>query len=418
MSYRPHVRCRACNFGPPLNAPDIKSDSPDRLVSVLNLGVLPLPNAFRRSGERRPGHYPVELLVCPRCTLGQLSAVVDPMVMYSNYPYVTSTSATMEAHFEGLWDAMNREQPIRNIVEIGSNDGLCLERLMELGAHKVMGIDPAKNLVEMANKRGVKSLCCLFDRDAANEAVSELGEIDLVLARHVFCHVDDWQEFVNNLAVMVGKQTLVCIEVPYAQEMIRKVEWDTVYAEHMSYLTLKAMQHLLTGTALRIQSVLTFTIHGGSIGLLLRRIDSDVPANGELRAYLEAEDCSLEAWKKFGIQALDQIVNLKLLVKDLRTQGKRVAGYGASAKSTMWVNACGFTRREVEFITDTTPQKLYTTCPGTDIPITDAGAILRELPDYVILWSWNFESEILAKESMARDKGVKFIIPTSPIRIV
>lgn len=418
MSYRPHVRCRACGYGPPLNAIDIKSGDQYRLESVLNLGVLPLPNAFRKGNASRPGHYPVELLVCPRCTLGQLSAVVDPEVLYSDYPYITSDSATMRDHFNNLWVALNKEREIDSVVEIGSNDGLLLDHFRCLGAGHVMGIDPAKNLVKKANERGVNTVCSLFDRDAANMAQAAMPPVDLVLARHVFCHIDDWQQFIVNVAVLCSKETLVCIEVPYAGDMIRKVEWDTVYAEHTSYLTIKALQYLLDGSPLRIQTILTFPIHGGAIGVLLRRRDSEAPANGGLQKYIEEERCSMEDWKTFAGKSRDQITNLELMVKGFVQDGKTVVGYGASAKSTMWVNACRFTREHVRFITDNTPQKLYSTAPGTNIPITDPGAILRDLPDYVILWAWNYEAEILEKEKLAREKGVQFIIPTNPIRIV
>lgn len=418
MSYKPHVRCRACNFGPPINVLDIKFGQGDRLEPVLNLGVMPLPNAFHKGLESRPGHYPVELLVCPKCTLGQLSAVVDPMVMYANYPYVTSTSRMMHEHFGVLWECLNRERKIESVVEIGSNDGLLLEEFKKFGAGPVLGIDPAENLAKVANQRGVNTICSLFCRDSANMAVSSMPPIDAVVARHVFCHVDDWQEFINNAAVLCQKETIVCIEVPHAHDMIARCEWDTIYAEHMSYLTIKSMQHLLHGSALRLQTILQFGIHGGSIGIILRRRDSEAPHNGALNEVIESEHCSMGDWKTFGEKARDQICALQSMVMAFKAQGKRVAGYGASAKSTVWINACGFSKTQIDFITDDTRAKQYCTAPGTNIPITDPGAILRELPDYVILWAWNYEKEILEKEQLARDKGVKFIIPTSPIRIV
>lgn len=418
MSYKPHVRCRACGFGPPINVQDIKFGAGDQLERILNLGVMPLPNAFHKGGEWRPGHYPVELLVCPRCTLGQLSAVVSPLVMYADYPYVTSTSHMMQEHFGVLWECLNRERKIESVVEIGSNDGLMLEHFKKFGANPVMGIDPAENLAKVAKQRGINTICSLFDRDAANMAAASMPPIDLVIARHVFCHVDDWQDFINNLGVLCQKETVVCIEVPHAHDMIARCEWDTVYAEHTSYLTIKAMQYLLDGSVLRMQTILKFGIHGGSIGLVLRRRDSEAPRNGGLREFLDSERCAMADWKMFGEKARDQICALQSMVLSFKAQGKRIAGYGASAKSTVWINACGFNRTEIDFITDDTPGKRYCTTPGTNIPITDPGAILRELPDYVILWAWNYEREILEKEKLAREKGVRFIVPTSPIRIV
>ncbi len=419
MSYKPHTNCRACGHGPSFGPGGIKSAAPtDFLPSVLDLGYLPLPNSFKKINESRPGLYPVELLVCPRCSLGQLSATVDPLVMYSDYAYITSHSKTMMDHFSKLWECLNRERKIETVCEIGSNDGLFLEWCKQNGALAVLGIDPAKNLGRIADQRGINTICSLFDRQAAEMARSCMPPLDLIIARHVFCHVDDWAEFINNIAAMCEKETVVCIEVPYAQDMIQKVEWDTIYSEHTSYLTLKAMVRLLEGSMLKIQNVHRFAIHGGAIAIILRRRDSVAESNGEFRSMLEIEDCSMERWEQFAVKARDQISDLDLMVRGFLDDGKVIAGYGASAKSTIWINACKFTRKEVRFIVDDTPGKQWTTSPGSNIPIVDPGAIARELPDYAILWAWNFEREILEKEAFARSKGVQFIIPTHPIHIV
>lgn len=419
MSYRTHENCRACSWGPPQGPGGIKSASTDdHLESVLNLGVMPLPNAFRRNGESCPGHYPIDLVVCPRCTLGQLSVVVDPLVLYDQYPYVTSSSQTMRDHFDNLWLALNFEQKIGSVVEIGSNDGLCLEYFKSLGAETVIGIDPAQNLNKVARKRGINSLCSLFDRQSAEMARAAMPPIDLVLARHVFCHVDNWQEFINNIGVLCSKDTLVCIEVPYAQDMIDSCEWDTVYAEHTSYLTVKAIQYLLDGSALKLQGIARFPVHGGVIGLLLRRRDSDKPRSGTVQQFLEGEHCAMADWKRFAAKAWSQISELRDLVRTLRQQGKTVVGYGASAKSTVWANACRFTKKDIAFITDNTVAKQYTKSPGTDIPIVDEGALTRELPEYAICFAWNYFSEIYEKEKIFRDKGGRWIVPTPKVRVV
>lgn len=419
MSYRIHNQCRACGYGRDFTPGYTKSAKPsDRMEMVLNLGVMPLANAFKKDGDPRPGHYPVELLVCPRCTLGQLSAVVDPVVMYDNYPYVTSPSQTMLGHFDSLWASLNAVQPIKTIVEIGSNDGLCLEHYRHLGAEQVMGIDPAKNLVEMAVKRGVSSLCCMFDRQAAEMASSSMPPVDLVLARHVFCHVDDWQSFINNAAVLCNKNTLVCIEVPHAHDMISRCEWDTIYAEHMSYLTVKSVQHLLEGSALKLQKILHFPIHGGAIALLLRRRDWEGEQDPSVNEYIRSERCTIQDWREFSDRARDQIINLSILVRDLVDSGKKVCGYGASAKSSVWVNACKFTRREIAFICDSTAAKVYSTSPGTDIPIVHEGEHFTQCMDYVILFAWNYREEIMAREAKFKHHGFKWIIPTPKVEVI
>lgn len=417
--YKTHQTCRACGYGPPPSAIYSKcDDGKQKLLSVLDLGVLPLPNAFRKAGEPRPGHYPIELLVCPRCKLGQLSAVVDPEVLYSNYPYVTSPSHMMQDHFRALWKRVNLERKIETVVEIGSNDGLCLESLVHMGAQRVMGIDPASNLAELAQARGVITLTSVFDRKAADMVSAAMPAIDLVLARHVFCHVDDWEDFIHNLLWLCSRETLVCIEVPYAQNTIDECQWDQIYAEHLSYLTLRSMEYLLDCSPLRLQAVQSFPIHGGAIALFLRRNDSEVKRHDSVQAYLDAERCALSDWERFALVARDQITNLKLLVRDLRDQGKSVVGYGASAKSTMWINCMGLNEKDIGCVYDTTPQKWYTTIPGTKIPVVPHGSFYADKPDYAIVWAWNFLPEILEKETRWRQDGGKFIVPVPEIKML
>lgn len=419
MSYSVHTNCRACGYGPAFDPGGTKSaQSQDHLESVLNLGVLPLPNAFRKHNESRPGHYPLEVLVCPRCNLGQLSAVVDPRVIYENYAYVTSPSETMARHFRDLWDRLNLLKKIETVVEIGSNDGLCLDHFRKFGANTVMGIDPAKNLVHTAVQRGINTLCCLFDRQAAEMARSSVPPVDLVLARHVFCHVNDWISFINDSAVMCDKETLVCIEVPHAHDLLARCEWDTIYAEHTSYLSVKAMMHLLDGSALRLQTILHFPIHGGSILLVLRRRDCEANRDESVNEYLEKERCGVDDWRAFSDRAKDQINSLSILIRDLVADRKRVVGYGASAKSTMWVNACKLTRREIEAIYDSTPEKWYTTSPGSNIPIRHEGSFYADAADYAVMWAWNFQQEILEKNAKWIEGGGKFIVPVPTIQII
>lgn len=419
MSYKIHSVCRGCGYGAPNLPEGLKAPGTnEKLVSVLNLGVMPLANAFRKPNEPQPGHYPVQLLVCPRCNLGQLSATVDPGVLYANYPYVTSPSEMMRQHFDALWKQLNFYRKIETVVEIGSNDGLCLHHFLRLGAQHVMGIDPAENLVKIAHKRGVNTICSLFNMESAAMAARALPPIDLVLARHVFCHADDWREFIKSVEVLCSKETVVCIEVPYAEDTIANCEWDTVYSEHLSYLTLRSIRYLLEGSGVWLQGVLKFSIHGGAICLILRRRDSEVQRDGAVDELIQKEKCALEDWKEFAARSGEMRADLFMTVTTLRSQAKRICGYGASAKSTVWINSCHFSRKEIEFICDATPQKVYTTCPGTDIPIVQEGEHYTQCIDYVILWAWNFALEIMERERKLGHTGFKWIIPVPEVKIL
>lgn len=406
----PHTHCRACGFGKP-GASGIKSAPGDKLVEVFNLGVQPLANDFCGADRERAGHAPLKVMFCPICSLGQLSVVVRPEILYSHYSYVTSPSATMKEHFDKLIADIREETDSKTVTEIGSNDGKLL-KLMQDEGYSVLGVDPAANLAELAVSGGVPTKTGFF----CEELSRCIPQSDIVIARHVFCHVDDWKDFVRGLENICHDQSLVCIETPYVGDMLNKCEFDTVYHEHLSYLSIKAMEALLRDSAFHIHRVIRYPIHGGAILIMLRRNDSGIPAS--VKTEMRSDYFTLQEWQVFANTARQQIDKLRNTVRALVAQGKRVAGLGASAKSTVWINACGFTRKDIEFISDTTPQKQWTFSPGTDIPICDEGAILRELPDYTVMWCWNFRVEALSKFSVARSKGVKFIIPVPEVEIV
>lgn len=417
-----HNFCRACHYAKPSGPPGMKSSpSGEKLVEVFDLGLQALANDFCDDADEHAGFAPLKVMFCPRCKLAQLSVVVNPATLYAKYNYVTSNSNTMFAHFKLLWDCINERHgnPV-NVLEIGSNDGTLLNYLKENGAESVVGIDPAENLTTEANNRGVRSICGLFDKDTAGILSTAMPRVDVVIARHVFCHVDDWQAFVRNLDLICQKDTLIAIEVPYVMDLLRLLQFDTIYHEHLSYLNITAVDKLLEGTPFKLDHIQHFNIHGGAIALYIRRRDYEGLADDSVAWYLdnEAKNLNVEAWSLFEGKVRSNIAELKNFVGTLSKSGSTVCGFGASAKSTVWVNACGFTRKELKFITDTTPQKQWKFSPGSNIPIVDEGALLRELPSYAVLFSWNYKNEILEKNRLFIEKGGKFIVPIPTVQTV
>lgn len=404
--YKLHTYCRACGYAKP-GAPGIKSNSTEKLIEVIDLGIQPLANDFCKEGEARAGYAPLKVLFCPRCTLAQLSVVVDPNILYSHYNYVTSPSQMMRGHLKNLITDIAKETNAHRVLEIGSNDGRLLKMMQDGGNYDVTGVDPATNLAFIAESQGIHTHVGLFGEDMA----MNIGQYDVIIARHVFCHVDNWRDFVCGLELVSHLDTLICIEVPYAGDTISNCEFDTIYHEHLSYLTLNAMKVLLDNTDLRLFKTIRYDIHGGAILLMLRHKD-------KCNIIVPTDHITVEDWRHFSNDAKDQIGKLRASVTTLRAQGKKVAALGASAKSTVWISACGFTRNEISFIADNTPQKQWTFSPGTDIPIVDEGAILRELPDYLVIFCWNYLSECLQKFSDARAAGVKFIVPVPVVKVV
>ncbi len=407
-------QCRACGYGEAVTAPGIKSASNnERLIPVFDLGIQPLANDFKKDGEEHSGYAPLQVLFCPNCSLGQLSVNVDPAILYNRYCYVTSTSATMKAHFKLLAKELkNHFTSTATVLEIGSNDGRLLKCLRdEHGFSNVYGIDPAANLVSDANKQGIETVQGLFNEKSAVAWAERYGTADIILARHVFCHIADWKGFIRAVKHVSNRDTLIGIEVPHTKKMLENAEFDTVYHEHLSYLTLKSVVALLRGSGLHIHNVTEYEIHGGTIIIWIRNDDHmGIPEVG-VQPMIDSENITIESWKEFGVKSKINIEFLSGKVANLAAEGKTVCGFGASAKSTVWVNACGFNRKQIRFITDTTPWKQWTLSPGSDIPIVDEGALTRELPDYAILFAWNYAKEIIANNQAYLDSGGQFIIP-------
>ncbi len=415
--YTPHTHCRACGYGKSTTPPGIKCDcAPGKLVKVFDLGLQPPPNDFCKEGEERAGFAPLEVLRCPRCGLAQLSVVVRPEILYSNYKYVTSRSATMKNHFAELWRFIAGRNAADRVVEIGSNDGEFLRFCLEQGVYRAVGIDPAENLADAARQGGVRSICGTFNRMSARESVMAAGcEADLIVARHVFCHIDDWDEFMRCLDVVASADATVAIEVPYVGDLLKNTEFDTIYHEHLSYLSLRALVALVERSAFKLRDAQRFPIHGGSLVVTLQRKGE---IGNSLLDMLQAEDISEFSWRSFSDRVEANTAELKTFLRASRCSGFRVCGFGASAKSTVWINACKFTQDDIAFICDSTKGKWGCFTPGTNIPIADEGALLRELPNYAVLFAWNFKDEILANNARWIEKGGRFVIPVPKLEIL
>ena len=386
---------------------------------MFGLGVQPLANDFCGPNDERAGYAPLQVLFCPRCTLAQLSVTVSPDILYSRYNYVTSPSQTMRLHFETLTDALRAEQPAKSCLEIGSNDGVYLRYLAGQGM-TACGIDPADNLAAIARQSGIPTMVGTFNRHTAMDCLANSRNgFDLIVARHVFCHVDDWREFTDCLAIPSHKDALVAIEVPYVTDLLANGEFDTIYHEHTSYLSIRAVQALLADSPWSLHKVLRFPIHGGAIVLMLRCRDWKEAPDASVQEFLGREkNLGVETWQEFGMKSRNSIQSLAAFISQAKTNSHTVAGMGASAKSTVWINACGFTRKDIAFITDTTPQKQWKLIPGSDIMVTDEGAILRELPDYLICFAWNFRKEVIAKNQKYLEHGGKIVFPIPKLEVV
>jgi hypothetical protein len=271
-----------------------------------------------------------------------------------------------------------------------------------------LGIDPAANLADV---HGMNILTAFFSVGAAELALIKIPKVDTILARHCFCH-QEWKPFMDAVAVLANPKTLVAIEVPYVKDMLLRTEFDSIYSEHTSYMSLKAMAALLKGTAFHIHAVVRYGIHGGALLIMLRHNDSGFEPHLSADEYLGDEDITEQDWQNFQQRANDKIIILRRTVNQQTEKGKIVSAFGASAKASVLINACGFTQKDIAFVTDNSPLKPGRLISGTDIPIIEEAQMLAEHPDYSLMAAWNFKAEILEKNKRWRERGGKFIIPT------
>lgn len=385
------------------------------MEKVFSLGLQPLANDFCVEEDERAGFAPLEVLLCPRCGLAQLSVVVRPDVLYRSYSYVTSKSVMMKEHFARLWRDVFEMSTHNGVIEIGSNDGDFLKFIAQNGATSVLGIEPASNLAAIAAVNGIQTINAFFGLGSATEAARIMNERGIIFARHVFCHVDNWMDFMKSLDLLAGQETIVCIEVPYVVDQIKTNSFDQIYHEHLSYLSLRAFNALLHRTPFRLRKVLRYPIHGGAIVLVIQKGISTPP---EVEDQIKTENLDRGSWQNFSDRSEGLIKCLGDMIRQFASAGRRVVGYGASAKSTVWINAMGLTRKELGCVYDCTQQKWYKFIPGTDIPVVHEGGFYVDNPDYAVMFAWNFAGECISKQAKWLKGGGHFIVPVPAPRLI
>jgi len=400
-----------------------RSCGSSKLEQVLDLGVTPLADRLLTDAtlnEPEP-KCPLTVVFCKDCALLQIRETVGPEVLFGHdYPYYSSVSPALMAHFRASVEEIlsRRSLGAGNLVlELASNDGYQLKNYAQRGI-PVLGVDPAEGPARRAIEQGVNTRIAFFTREYAKELAREGVAADVIHANNVLAHVKDTNGFVAGIATLLKNDGEAVIECPYLKDLVEHCEFDTIYHQHLCYFSVTSLTALFKRHGLFLNRVVRTSIHGGSLRLFVEKVDRPQNSVLELLEEERAEGVDdLTYFAEFGSRVEKVRTSLRRLLDDLRGKGKRIAGYGAAAKSCTLMSYVGIDREDLGFIVDRNEFKHGRYTPGNHIPIRPPETLLTDRPDYVLILPWNFADEIMVQQAEYAAQRGKFILPIPEPRI-
>jgi SAM-dependent methyltransferase len=394
---------------------------------VIDLGHQPASNAYL-SEEQLAGtevYAPLKVYVCTACWLVQLPAFHASHELFTpDYAYFSSVSTSWVDHAQRYAASMITRFGLGAdnwVVEIASNDGYLLQFIRAAGV-PCTGIEPTASTAAAARAKGIESIERFFGVELARELVASRGHASLMAANNVLAHVPDINDFVAGFAELLAPQGVATFEFPHLVNLIEQAQFDTIYHEHYSYLSLTAVQTILAGQGLRVFDVEQLPTHGGSLRVFACHDDAQFETAPAVAAMLNdeaANGVTSPAWYA-GLAARAAAIKLDLLefLIRCRREGRRVAAYGAAAKGNTLLNYAGVHADLIDFVCDGAPSKQGQFMPGSHIPILPPAALAERKPDYVLILPWNLEAEITTSHSYVADWGGRFVIAVPHLKVL
>ena len=397
-----------------------------KLVKYLDLGTSALANSFLKKNElnKKEPIFPLQVFYCQNCHLAQLTELVNRKILFLKYDFLSSASSPLIEYFKKYVENIKRDYPLQSddfVVEIGSNDGILLKNF-DKNKTKILGIDPAKNIAKIANKNGIETLPIFFNIKTALKIRKKYGKASIIIANHILAHTENPHNIISGVKELLKEDGVFIFEVQYIANLIKKNQFDNTYHEHICYFSLSPLQTLFEKFDMNIFNIEEVEAQGGSIRVFVANKSNIIPVKNSVKNLIKKEKANglydLKIYKEFGKHPATIKKDLVTLLKKLKKQGKKIVGYGASAKGNTMLQYCNIGRELIDYIIDTTPSKQGKYTPGTHIPVHKPEYLKKDKPDYILILAWNYADLIIKKENELRKNGVKFIVPIPKIKII
>lgn len=392
----------------------------------VNLGLSPISNAFIKPelADQDEPFYPLHAFVCGECFLVQLEEFESPDEIFSDYVYFSSYSDSWLAHAKKFVNGATKRFGLdidSLVIEVASNDGYLLQYFKELNV-PVLGIEPATNVAEVARAAGIETIDEFFGVALASRLRDEGYSCDLLVGNNVLAHVPDINDFVGGLKIVLADNGVLSMEFPHLLKLIRHTQFDTIYHEHFSYLSLLTVQKIFRHHDLEVFDVEELSTHGGSLRVFAQHPgDPQILSAAVSKVLSDERDAgldTLQGYQNFSEKVAKVKDELLSFLDEARRTNKTVVGYGAPAKGNTLLNFCGVGPESIQYTVDRSPHKQGCLLPGTHIPVRAPETIDETRPDYVLILPWNLQDEIVQQLRHIEEWGGRCVVPIPELRVL
>lgn len=399
--------------------------SSPKLVKFLDLGDMPLAGGFVRPEQfQNEQKIPLEVYICENCKLAQICHIVDPVVLFKNYFYISSVIKSLAEHFLEYSQFLRSKYLSKwsKLIEMGCNDGVLLQYFKDNSDIFSIWIDPSENVAKLAQDKWLRVINDFFSPTSAKKINTEYGKFDVLTGSNMFAHIDDIISIINAAKIILKNDWVFIFEVHYLLDLIKEFQYDTIYHEHLTYYSIISIKYIFELQDMKVIEVQHLNMHGGWIRVV-------TALNGSSHIIEDSVEEFIKEEVKYGLDSLDIYMGLwdkvtahkKALSQtliSLKQNGKTITWYGAPGRGTILLNYCEINKDIIDYIVDVSPLRKGMYTPWVHIPIVDPTEARNNPPDYFLVLAWNYIDSILLQESWLIEKGTKFIVPFPTIKII